>query len=183
MDEALTITSLAKRTGVSTKTLRFWEGLGLLPETGRSHTGYRLFSTAMVRYVQFITESKRLGLTLKEIRAAIELFRKGGNPCPSVARRLRLRRSALEKQIRALQELKERIERLGRKWSKDPNNFCFWETELCRGACGCPDSQGTKGDRNEKTVHGRSVLVRSGSGKSSDSGSRRSNMLSMLSGM
>jgi DNA-binding transcriptional MerR regulator len=173
MDEALTITSLAKRTGISTKTLRYWEGLGLLPETSRTHNGYRLFSAAMIRYVQFIMESKGLGLTLKEIRSAIELFRKGGNPCPTVAQRLQVRSSALEKQIQALRKLKERMERLGRKWSKDPGNFCFWEIELCRTACGCPDSVHRKGDRNEKIVHGRSGAVRSSSRQGSDNGRRR----------
>jgi MerR family transcriptional regulator, copper efflux regulator len=184
MDEALTITSLSKLTGISAKTLRYWESRGLLPETSRTQTGYRLFSTPMIRYVQFITESKRMGLTLKEIRIALELFRRGGNPCPSVAKRIQHRCSALDKQIRSLQELKARLQRLGRKWSKDPGNFCFWETELCRTACGCPDSERTKGDRNEKTVHRGSDSVGSRGGEGSDVGSRcRSMLSSMLPGM
>jgi DNA-binding transcriptional MerR regulator len=129
----------------------------------------------MIRYVEFIMESKGLGLTLKEIRTAIELFRKGGNPC--------LRYSALEKQIQELQELKERMERLSRKWSKDPGSFCFWETELCPTACGCPDSALRKGDCNEKIVHSRSGSVRSRSRQGSDNGRRRSVLPSVLSGM
>jgi hypothetical protein len=128
-------------------------------------------------------ESKGLGLTLKEIRTAIELFRKGGNPCPAVAQRLHLRCSALEKQIQELQELKERMERLSRKWSKDPGSFCFWETELCPTACGCPDSALRKGDCNEKIVHSRSGSVRSRSRQGSDNGRRRSVLPSVLSGM
>src|SRR6266436_7622276 len=74
MTEAITITSLSRKTGVSTKALRYWESLGLLPETSRTHSGYRLFSKGMIRYVQFIRESKGLGLILKEIRGAMELF-------------------------------------------------------------------------------------------------------------
>jgi DNA-binding transcriptional MerR regulator len=184
MGEALTITSLAKRTGISAKTLRYWEGLGLLPETSRTHTGYRLFSAAMIQYVQFITESKGLGLTLKEIRAALELFRRGGNPCPSVAKSIQLRCSALEKQIQSLQQLRERLQQLGKKWSKDPSNFCFWETELCRSACGCPDSEFTKGNRNEEIVYGRASSAGSRGGEGSDGGGRRRSLLpSVLPGM
>ncbi|MGH9342974.1 MAG: MerR family DNA-binding transcriptional regulator, partial [Terriglobia bacterium] len=43
MRETLTVTALAKRTGVSSKTIRYWESLGLLPRAARTHTGYRLF--------------------------------------------------------------------------------------------------------------------------------------------
>lgn len=141
MTEAITITSLARKTGVSTKTLRYWESLGLLPETSRTHCGYRLFSKGMIRYVQFIRESKGLGLSLKQIRSAIETFRKGKNPCPDVAKSLQMRCAELEKQIRSLQELKDKAERLRRKWARDPDNFCFWETGLSLNSCGCPDSE------------------------------------------
>jgi len=183
MTEAITITSLARKTGVSTKALRYWESLGLLPETSRTHSGYRLFSKGMIRYVRFIRESKGLGLTLKEIRSAIELFRKGQNPCPAVARRLQLRCAELEKQIRSLQELKSKMERLRRMWSKDPDNFCFWETGLCRSSCYCPDSEHTKGERDEETVSGFSGAVRSGSRQSSHNGQRRRLLPSVLFGM
>lgn len=163
MTEAITITSLARETGVSTKTLRYWEGLGLLPETGRTHSGYRLFSKGMIRYVQFIRESKGLGLTLKEIRSAIELFRKGKNPCPAIAKSLQLRCAELEKQIRSLQDLKDKAERLRRKWARDPDNFCFWETALCLSSCDCPDSEYAKGERHEETASRFSSTVRSAS--------------------
>lgn len=163
MTEAITITSLARNTGVSTKTLRYWESLGLLPETSRTHSGYRLFSKGMIRYVQFIRESKGLGLTLKEIRSAIGLFRKGKNPCPAVAKSLQLRCTELEKQIRSLQELKDRAERLRRKWARDPDNFCFWETGLCLSSCDCPDSERVKRERPEETAGGFRGAVRSAS--------------------
>lgn len=181
MSEALTITALARKTGVSSKSLRYWESLGLLPETGRTHSGYRLFSPGMIRYVRFIRESKGLGLTLKEIRSAIELFRKGKNPCPAVARSLQRRCSELEKQIQSLQELKDKIERLRRKWSKDPDNFCFWETALSHDSCDCPDSERPKGARFEETASDFSGTVRSGSRQSSHNGRR--NLLPSVSGV
>ena len=183
MSEAITITSLARKTGVSTKTLRYWESLGLLPETSRTHSGYRLFSKGMIRHVQFIRESKGLGLTLKEIRSAIELFRKGKNPCPAIAKRRQLRCTELEKQIRSLQELKDKMERLGRKWARDPDTFCFWETGLGCSSRECPDSKRAKGGRHEETASRFSGAVRSGSRHSSHDGYRRSLLPSVLPGM
>ena len=183
MSEAITITSLARKTGVSTKTLRYWESLGLLPETSRTHSGYRLFSKGMIRYVQFITESKSLGLTLKEIRSAMQLFRTGRNPCPTVAKRLQVRCAEVEKQIRSLQELKEKMERLGRKWSKDPDNFCFWEKGSCPSSCDRPDAEHAKGKRYEETASGFAGAVRSTTRQSRHNGHRRSLLPSVLSGM
>lgn len=44
MRKALSVSALAKSAGVTTKTLRYWEGLGLLPRANRTHTGYRVFA-------------------------------------------------------------------------------------------------------------------------------------------
>jgi hypothetical protein len=137
----------------------------------------------MIRYVRFIRQSKSLGLTLKEIRSAIELFRKGQNPCPAVARQLQIRCTELEKQIRSLQELKSKMERLRRKWSKNPDNFCFWEAGSCPSSCDCPDSELTKGERHEETARSFTGAVRSGSRQGSHNGHRRGLLPSVLSGV
>jgi MerR family regulatory protein len=44
MGQALSISALAKSTGVTSKTLRYWERVGLLPRANRTHTGYRIFA-------------------------------------------------------------------------------------------------------------------------------------------
>ncbi|HET6200943.1 MAG TPA: MerR family DNA-binding transcriptional regulator, partial [Candidatus Acidoferrales bacterium] len=67
MRDALTISAFAKRSGVPSKTIRYWEGLGLLPKAARSHTGYRVFDPAALRYVSFVQKSKAIGLTLAEM--------------------------------------------------------------------------------------------------------------------
>jgi len=42
MGQALSISALARSTGVTSKTLRHWERVGLLPKAARTHTGYRI---------------------------------------------------------------------------------------------------------------------------------------------
>ena len=84
MRQALSISELAKSAGVTSKTLRHWERLGLLPKAARTHTGYRVFDPQTAHYIDFVQKSKTVGLTLKETKRLLELARKGKNPCPQV---------------------------------------------------------------------------------------------------
>ncbi len=132
MRAALTISALARSTGVPSKTLRYWEQLGLLPQAARSHTGYRLFGPDSVHYVEFIQKAKSIGLTLAEISTVLELARRGRNPCPEVARWTQEKLELLERQIRFLRALQQRLRRLRRMWSRktDPSR-CAREGEIC----------------------------------------------------
>lgn len=84
MEDFLTITALAKSAGVSTKALRYWESLGLLPRAARTHTGYRVFPSGARAYVKFVQRSKDMGLTLQQMRTVLQLARTGRSPCPDV---------------------------------------------------------------------------------------------------
>ena len=132
MREAVTISALARSTGVPSKTLRYWEQLGLLPQAARSHTGYRLFGPESVHYVEFIQKAKSIGLTLSEIGKVLELARRGRNPCPEVARWTEEKLELLERQIRFLRALQQRLRRLRRVWSrKSALSACVREGEIC----------------------------------------------------
>ncbi|MFC1236828.1 Zn(2+)-responsive transcriptional regulator [Vibrio sp. F74] len=67
------IGELAKKGGVTTDTLRFYEKNGLIQPVGRSDSGYRIYSENSLEQVQFILNSKRLGLSLDEIRELLEI--------------------------------------------------------------------------------------------------------------
>jgi DNA-binding transcriptional MerR regulator len=118
MSEAVTISVLSKQTGISSKTLRYWEGLGLLPRAARSHTGYRLFGQEAAQYVAFVQKCKYIGLTLAEMRRLLELAESGRNPCPEVVRWAEKKLKTVEQQIRALSVLERRLRRVCRNWSK-----------------------------------------------------------------
>lgn len=68
MEQALTISALAKWAGVTSKTLRYWERVGLLPKATRTHTGYRVFGPEAIHYIDFILKAKSVGLTLSEMK-------------------------------------------------------------------------------------------------------------------
>jgi MerR family redox-sensitive transcriptional activator SoxR len=70
METALTISEVARRSGVATSALRFYESRGLI-HSERTRTGHRRYSRAVLRRVAFIVFAQRIGLTLEEIGAEL----------------------------------------------------------------------------------------------------------------
>lgn len=69
----LTIGRLAKRAGVGTDTVRFYERAGLLPPPSRTAAGYRTYAEGDVARMRFIRHAKVLGFTLDEIGELLTL--------------------------------------------------------------------------------------------------------------
>jgi DNA-binding transcriptional MerR regulator len=72
-DRRLKIGDLARITGLSIKTIRYYERRRLLEPPSRTEAGYRLYGSEEVARLQFIQRAKLLGLTLEEIRELVEL--------------------------------------------------------------------------------------------------------------
>ncbi len=68
--EAMTIGEVAKRCGVATSALRFYEEQGLI-HSERTDSGHRRYPRAVIRRVAFIVFAQRIGLSLEEIRAEL----------------------------------------------------------------------------------------------------------------
>jgi MerR family transcriptional regulator, redox-sensitive transcriptional activator SoxR len=70
MPELLTIGDLARRSGVATSALRFYEERGLI-ESERNPGGHRRYARPAIRRVAFIVFAQRVGLSLEEIGAEL----------------------------------------------------------------------------------------------------------------
>lgn len=62
---------LARRSGVSIDTLRFYEQQGVIPPPPRRPNGYRDYGPHYLRLVDFIRSARALGLPLERIRSMI----------------------------------------------------------------------------------------------------------------
>ncbi|OLF18092.1 MerR family transcriptional regulator [Actinophytocola xanthii] len=69
-DELLTIGELARRCGVATSALRYWEELGLLPPPDRV-SGQRRYPPSAVRLVGEILVLRDVGFTLRELKVLV----------------------------------------------------------------------------------------------------------------
>ncbi len=68
----MTIGAVSKQTGLSTKTIRFYEDEGLVPAPPRSPSGYRLYSEADVMRLHLVSRARLLGLNLPTIRNLVD---------------------------------------------------------------------------------------------------------------
>ncbi len=66
------IGALAKQTGLSVQTIRFYEYEGLVSTPQRTEGNYRLYDTESLRQLEFIKQCRNLDLTLDEIRELIK---------------------------------------------------------------------------------------------------------------
>ncbi|WP_194948418.1 MerR family transcriptional regulator [Actinomyces trachealis] len=101
----LTIGEVARRLGVSTSTLRYYESEGLLKAVERTSGGRRQFSQQDVEACRVIECLKRSGLSIKEIKDFMDMVAAGD---ASLAGRLELFRNRKESVQRELTEL-ERV--------------------------------------------------------------------------
>ena len=72
--KSLYIKEVAKLVGVTTKTVRHYHKIGLLPEPERTESDYRLYSGWDLWRLRTICELRRLGLSLERIRTVLEQY-------------------------------------------------------------------------------------------------------------
>lgn len=72
MQVALKVGDLAKQTGVSVRTLHYYDEIGLLSPSGRTESGYRLYATSDIMRLQQIVSLRQIGFSLEEIRECLE---------------------------------------------------------------------------------------------------------------
>ena len=70
MDSVLTIGEVARRSGVASSALRFYEERGLIVSV-RAGSGHRRYPRSVLRRIAFIVFAQRIGLTLEEIGAEL----------------------------------------------------------------------------------------------------------------
>lgn len=131
MDTHWTIGKVAQKTGLSPKTIRYYEEISLLPLRPRTESGYRLYEEADVKRLLFIRRAKELGISLRRISAI--LAPGGGNSCamtrPALKTALTEQVQELNAQIALLDDLRGQLNRelseLGRRpYSNHNEGYC-----------------------------------------------------------
>jgi DNA-binding transcriptional MerR regulator len=113
-DTELSIADVCARTGLSARTVRYYEELGLLPDVRRKAGARRIYGAGEIERIRFIQRLKKLGLSLAEIRDLNDVHAIGGSTAAMLDRLdevLAQRLSELDARIGELAGLRDQIEK------------------------------------------------------------------------
>ena len=106
------IGEVAERSGLTVKTIRFYEQAGVLPPPQRLESGYRDYDDEALARLAFVKAAQAAGLSLAEIRRVIAVRDEAGPPCQHVVDLLHAHVADLNSRIAELTELREQVGRL-----------------------------------------------------------------------
>lgn len=134
----------ARASGLSPKTIRYYERIGLIPRAPR-HDGFartggnRVYGRQDVERLKFIRHARMLDLSLEEIGHLVAALDEGRCPSgqPEYGRTLAAHLERIDKRLAHLHGLRRQIEGLlERSVNQDAQRHCSWETCGCLGAEG-----------------------------------------------
>jgi len=106
------IQDLSQMTGVSAKTIRYYEEIGLLPAPACAENNYRQYDEQDVERLRLVAGARRLDLSLEEIREVLALRERHVAPCRVLLERLEHKADEIAERIRALQQMERELREL-----------------------------------------------------------------------
>ena len=109
MNDRMRIGDLTQRAGVTQRTVRYYESIGLIPPGEREGHGQHHYTEETLARLRKIDQLKKLGLSLEEIRDVIDLYfsdSSGIQPKQKVLAILRQHLADADRKIGALQQFR-----------------------------------------------------------------------------
>lgn len=107
------IGELAKLTGVSNDTLRYYEKNKLITPAARTDAGYRMYESEAVEQIRFIQRAKGVGFTLNDINELLSIqIEKTEHSCQEVKTFTETKLDDVEKKLAELTRIKQALEKL-----------------------------------------------------------------------
>ena len=104
------IGQMAKKLGLTTATLRYYEKEGLLPFVERTSGGIRQFTEKDFEWLMIIDCLKKTGMPLKDIRSFIEMVNQGDSTIENRLNLIQKQKKSVENQLAELAEILKVLE-------------------------------------------------------------------------
>lgn len=120
----MNISEAARRSGLSAKTIRYYEEIDLISPSERGANGYRLYDSKAVEELHFLARAREVGFDLRESRQLLELLR-DHNRQSRHARQLVVEKTRqLQTRIEQLQAMQHVLEDLANRCRGDEGPEC-----------------------------------------------------------
>ncbi|GKW23350.1 Cu(I)-responsive transcriptional regulator [Pectobacterium polonicum] len=136
----MNISDVAKKTGLSSKTIRFYEEKELLTTPLRSENGYRSYDDHHVEELTLLRQARQVGFNLDECRELVTLFNDPQRRSADVKARTLQKVQEIEMHIKELKTMREQLLALAEQCPGDGNAECPIINNLA-GCCQKTNSQ------------------------------------------
>jgi DNA-binding transcriptional MerR regulator len=103
------IGTLARRTGMSTPTIRYYEDIGLLPRPDRRESGQRAYGDDATERLIFIRRCREFGFSIEQVRTLLKLMQDGKRSCVEARDLAALHLASVRAKLDELKKLEKSI--------------------------------------------------------------------------
>lgn len=120
----MNISDVAKKTGLTSKAIRFYEEKGLVTPPLRSENGYRSYNQQHLDELTLLRQARQVGFNLEECRELIFLFNDPSRHSADVKRRTLEKVAEIERHISELQGMRTQLLALADSCPGDDSADC-----------------------------------------------------------
>lgn len=118
------IGTVAERSGVSAKTIRYYEEVGLLPMAERAENGYRHYGQKDVEVLKFVQRARKLGFAVKDVESLLALWRDRDRASASVRELAKEHVAEINHRIEELESMRSTLTNLIHRCHGDDRPDC-----------------------------------------------------------
>lgn len=122
--QPVNIGNAARLSGISTKMIRHYEEIGLMPKAARTHSGYRTYSESDIHTLRFIRQARDLGFSMKLIAQLLSLWQNRRRPSSQVKALALEHIVELDNKIREIKAMKSTLTLLANQCHGDDRPDC-----------------------------------------------------------
>ncbi len=120
----MNIGTIADKSGVSAKSIRYYESIGLIAPATRSASGYRTYASADLQVLLFIRRARQVGFSIEDIGELLALWRRPERASADVRSIADRHRRAVEAKIAELSGLRDTLDAMIARCAGDHGPAC-----------------------------------------------------------
>ncbi|WP_116365693.1 Cu(I)-responsive transcriptional regulator [Parahaliea mediterranea] len=120
----MNISQAARASGLSAKTIRYYEQIGLVVPPQRADNGYRKYRAADLEELQFLSRARQVGFDLDECRQLLGLLRDQGRHSAQARDLVQQKSRQVRERIAQLKAMQRQLDDMARRCRGDDGPDC-----------------------------------------------------------
>ncbi len=120
----LNISQVAKQTGLSAKTIRYYESIALIGPPPRGDNGYRYYNDSVLKELNFVKRARDAGFNLEQCKELVALYKDEGRSSAQVKTLTLDKITEIKDKISQLQLMLETLQQLADQCHGDEHPEC-----------------------------------------------------------